>query len=559
MRGPASSQASAHQPARKRPPGHPPRRARAPTRADPRARTPPRRGGRRPRPPCRTDGLRWDRLRNDQGRRQRNRTGLRPTCGLPPRRTPPRGKPPRGRRAVHPRPRAERSECVKRRVLVADDDRLSRQLLCAIVASQGHEVLEARDGHEAAAALERTELDLVLSDVNMPGPDGIQLVRRARAAGGPQVVLVTGRAEVDVAVAALRAGAADYLLKPVDPADVEALLSRLLVPPSPAETPGIVGRSPALRRVIDRVRRAASSTATVLLQGESGTGKEGLAALVHEASPRRDAPYVRVNCAALAEGVLESELFGHERGAFTGAHERRRGRFELANGGTILLDEVSEVSTGIQAKLLRVLEEQELERVGGNETIKLDVRVVATTNRDLKEEVCKGNFRGDLYYRLAVMPVRVPPLRERSDDIPLLVEHFLRLYRREATSRVERFSPAALRKLERHSWPGNVRELENTIRRVVLLDPAPVVLPEHIELEAALPTSGASPSRTGSQRSRRIKDMEREAIVAALEETGGNRVRAAGILGISVRTLYNRLKKYEREGRPCLPLRSTAA
>ncbi len=300
--------------------------------------------------------------------------------------------------------------------------------------------------------------------------------------------------------------------------------------------------APGLKGVVDQLVRAAPSKATVLLEGESGTGKELLATLLHEESPRRSGPLVKVNCAALAEGVLESELFGHERGAFTGAVERRIGRFEMASGGTILLDEVSEMSLGTQAKLLRVLEEEEVERVGGGRTIKLDVRVVAATNRDLAREVARGTFRRDLYFRLAVYPVRVPALRERPGDIPALVEHFLAAYRDEAASPVSSFSPAALGLLARHDWPGNVRELENVVRRVVVKSGDEVVQPDELALELR-------PQRELQSRPPRcMAIVEKDEIERALGETGGNRAQAARLLGISVRTLFNRLKRYREEG-----------
>ncbi|MCA8922123.1 MAG: sigma-54-dependent Fis family transcriptional regulator [Planctomycetes bacterium] len=435
--------------------------------------------------------------------------------------------------------------------LVADDDALSRELLSEVVQRQGWKVVEAADGAAALKALRAQRPDVILSDVHMPGLTGVELARHAAECGGPPVILVTGQGSMATAVAALRAGAEDYLLKPVTPQKLEEALDRvrtrrgLCGNASPSGE--LIGDSPRLRAVVERLRLAARSRATILLAGESGTGKERLAALVHELSPRRERPFVKVNCAALAAGVLESELFGHERGAFTGALERRAGRFERADQGTLLLDEVSEVSTAVQAKLLRVLEEAELERVGGDRTLQVDVRVVATTNRDLQLEVERGTFRGDLYYRLAVLPIRVPPLRERLEDVPLLVEHFLARYAEEVPSRVRRFAPEAMRLLESHPWPGNVRELENLVRRAVLLDGGPTVSAALVRAE--LGHRRSHPSAAGpAQRS--IRSMEREAIVDALRETGGRRERAAQLLGISVRTLYNRLKRYENSGAP---------
>jgi DNA-binding NtrC family response regulator len=436
---------------------------------------------------------------------------------------------------------------MKERVLVADDDRISREFLAELVRRRGAEVVEAHDGAAALRALEKGRFDLVLSDVRMPGCDGVEVARRAKASGSP-VLLLTAHGSLESAVEALRAGADDYLPKPIDPDALERAIDRAQARRRPNAAPArsacsaaLVGRSGALLETLSRIERAAPSKATVLLEGESGTGKELLAALIHESSPRRSGPFIKVNCAALAPGVLESELFGHERGAFTGAVERRAGRFELAHGGTILLDEVSEVSTAIQAKLLRVLEEEEIERVGGTKTLRLDVRVIATTNRDLRQEIALGNFRADLYFRLAVVPVRVPPLRERAGDLPILVEHFIERYRAEVpSSRVRAFSREALDLVERHDWPGNVRELENLVRRAVVLDPGEVVRPE--DLRADLVPRAATPLATGT-----IDASERETIARALAETNGNRTRAARVLGISVRTLFNRLKRYEVE------------
>lgn len=442
------------------------------------------------------------------------------------------------------------------RVLVVDDDPFSREFLAELLRCRGSRVIEACDGNMALEALAKEPIDLVLSDVRMPGLDGLALVRRTAALGGPPVILVTAFGELESAIEAMRAGARDYLVKPVTLEDIERAIDRTLrsksserasAPRSPlAEGAGaasaIVGRSPALLAALDRALRAAGSKTTVLLQGESGTGKELFAALIHGASERRRGPYVKVNCAALAEGVLESELFGHERGAFTGAVERRAGRFELAHGGTILLDEVTEISPAVQAKLLRVLEEEEFERVGGSRTIRVDVRIVATTNRDMGREIARGSFRSDLYFRLAVLPIHIPPLRERPGDVPLLVEHFIARYRGEIPTRVERFSPEALALLERYDWPGNVRELENLVRRVMVLDPGPEVGARDLMGDiGALCAAAAAPERS-------LAATEREAIERALIETSGNRTRAAALLGISVRTLFNRLKQYEKEG-----------
>jgi DNA-binding NtrC family response regulator len=432
------------------------------------------------------------------------------------------------------------------RVLVTEADASVVALVRALALRDELEVVTA-GAAEAAALVDEGQVDLVVV-----GEAGLGLVRAAAGLeGGPATIVVGGAGSSEGgAVEALRAGAADYLTRPATVEQlgdaVERVRRRLRRTERVAARGPTAARllhtSPGLAPVIEQLVRAAPSKATVLLEGESGTGKELLASLLHEESPRRKGPLVRVNCAALAEGVLESELFGHERGAFTGAVERRLGRFELANGGTILLDEVSEMSLACQAKLLRVLEEEEIERVGGGKTIKLDVRVVAATNRDLAKEVARGAFRRDLYFRLAVFPVRVPALRERPADLPRLVQHFVATYKDEAPSSVVRFSSAALDLLARHDWPGNVRELENLVRRVVVKSPGVVVGPDDLagELRSERELTGR-PSRS-------MAVVEKDEIERALAQTDGNRAQAARLLGISVRTLFNRLKRYRDEG-----------
>ena len=444
-------------------------------------------------------------------------------------------------------------------VLVALSCSLAGDYLGQLSAQLDCRVQRCEPGAELIERLQAGGFDLVVSDL-----EGVRELKRARPASPPCVV-VARQASVDFAVKAMRAGAVDVLVEPVGLDELAAALHHARPSEEAAggeaaegeaaegeaaksgegagEEDALVGRSLTLNAVRQRIQCAAPSKATVLLQGESGTGKERLAEMVHRMSKRAQGPFVKVNCAALAEGVLESELFGHEQGAFTGAHQRRIGRFEAANGGTLLLDEVSEVSPAIQAKLLRVLEEEELQRVGGNRTISVDVRVVATTNRDLEAEVARGTFRHDLFFRLAVVPIRVPPLRERAGDVPLLVNHFLEGFRHETNSRVRRFSAAALALLEQHRWSGNVRELQNLVRRLVLLDVGETIGDELVRRELL----GFETQRPASLQPCTIAAAERDAIERALAVTAGNRGQAARILGISVRTLFNRLKRYEEE------------
>jgi two-component system response regulator HydG len=372
------------------------------------------------------------------------------------------------------------------------------------------------------------------------------------------VVVLTAYGSVDTAVRALKEGATDFLNKPITPEQVEEVVANL-ESEAAAEAEGselpcrgttsgraLIGRSPAMRDLVDTAIRVARSRATVLVTGESGTGKELFARLIHEESPRRARPFVRVNCAALAESLLESELFGHEKGAFTGAHQRREGRFELADGGTIFLDEIGETSLALQAKLLRVLEEREFERVGGAKTLQTDVRCVAATNRDLEQAIRDGEFREDLYYRLQVVNLRIPPLRERRDDVPALALHFLEKYAHENGAAVRGISPAAMDLLRGHHWPGNVRELENTIERAVVLDPGEELGPEHVDVSFAAdaPDFPDVAANVGCS----LEKVERALILKTLESTGHSRKEAARILGVTARTLTNKISRYRAQG-----------
>ncbi|MCC6673067.1 MAG: sigma-54-dependent Fis family transcriptional regulator [Planctomycetes bacterium] len=438
-------------------------------------------------------------------------------------------------------------------VLLADDEPISREFLAEALAGLGVEVHAVADGVEAVAALSQRAFDYVFTDLKMPGQDGVAvLVEAKRRQPDLPVVLVTAHGTLGTAVEALRKGADDLLEKPVAPEELELCLLRLrdrrrLLRENRffrAESVGeeLLVAGPAMRRVVDLVERVARSRATVLVAGESGTGKERVAALLHQRSDRADGPFVKLNCAALPETLLESELFGHEAGAFTGATRRREGRFEVADGGTLFLDEVGEMPPAMQAKLLRVLQEGEFQRVGGNHTVRVDVRVVAATNRDLAQAVREGRFREDLYYRLNVVPVTLPALRERREEIVPLARRFL--------ARGVALEPEAEAVLAAHGWPGNVRELQNVIQRACLLCEDGVVRAELLRewlggVARAVPAP-ASPATAGGDPiqalvGRRLTEVEDELILATLAQCGGNRTRAAAALGIGVRTLFNRL------------------
>jgi len=440
------------------------------------------------------------------------------------------------------------------RVLLADDEPLSRDFLQEALESFGCDVHAVEDGQAAIDAMATGSYDFVVTDLRMPRKDGMAVLAASREHDAERpVVLVTAHGAMHVAVEAMRNGAADVLEKPVALDALEVLLERIrqrtrLMRENAFLREEAVGgdmvvASHKMLGVVDMVSRVARSAATVLVRGESGTGKERIAALVHKRSDRAHRPFVKLNCAAVPEALLESELFGHEAGAFTGAGRRREGRFELADGGTLFLDEVGEMSPAMQAKLLRVLQEGEFERVGGGETLKVDVRVVAATNRDLEEEVEAGRFRGDLLYRLNVVPVWLPPLRERPEDIAPLARHFLQ----PGLS----FTPDAEAALAEWTWPGNVRELQNVVQRVGLLADGDEICRESIQ-QWLQPRGSEAEERTvvlqpadpiGGLVGKPLAEIERVLIQRTLEHCGGNRKRTAETLGIGVRTLFNKLKE----------------
>lgn len=441
---------------------------------------------------------------------------------------------------------------MKPRVLIVDDEPLMRRSLSETIRRKGYETIMACDGEDALLQLERSFASLIFADIRMPRMDGLELLQRIKAIEpSPQLVLITAYGSVEAAVQAMRDGAYDFLMKPFSARRIEEILERVLsnAPAWSGERPdsAIVSRDPKILELLAILKRVAPSSASVLIRGESGTGKELLARQVHLWSGRREKPFVAVNCAAIPESLLESELFGHERGAFTGAIARRVGMFEAASGGTLLLDEVSEMSAQLQAKLLRALQERTIDRVGGSRPIQVDVRIVATTNRDLKEEIRLGRFRQDLYFRLAVVPLSLPPLRERKGDTGLLARHFIARFVDAAVSAVKEISPAAIKRLEEWPWPGNVRELENCIYRSLLLCTRARLEPSDLLLDASVEL--LSDCRVQAESNGLLQEAEKKLILETLAKVDGNRIRAAEILGVSVRTIRNKLRIYRTEGK----------
>lgn len=452
------------------------------------------------------------------------------------------------------------------KVLVVEDEPGVRGALVELVAELGHEVLTAASVAGARDALARFGPDVCLTDLGLPDGDGLDVIRAARATCADCAVLVlTGQGSILAAVEAMKAGAHDFLLKPLRPALFAAALARLAERPGPraearpASRPGdrpgeMVGQSPSMREVFRLIARVAGSEAPVMITGESGTGKEVAARAVHALSRRANGPFVAVNCGAISPSLVESELFGHERGSFTGAERRRSGTFEVAQGGTLFLDEVTEMPPDMQVKFLRVLDTRTFRRVGGNEELDVDVRLVASSNRDLAEAARSGAFRPDLFYRLDVFPLRMPSLRERKTDIPALASHFLSQVEEAEQRGFRSIEAAALEVLDGHDWPGNVRELRNVVHRAYVLSDPPVVSVEAVRsaLDAGISADGRPqdpaeesgwpvvPVRVGE----RLDAIERKVLIATLEALKGDRKTAAELLGISLKTVYNRLKEY---------------
>ena len=440
----------------------------------------------------------------------------------------------------------------KAKVLVVDDEAIIRESLRDWLSDVGHQVLIAENGPQALEIIEKEKPSIAIVDLVMPGMDGIELLKRAKEISPHiEVIIITAYGSVPTAITAMREGAYDYIEKPFCPEKAELLIEKLMEHQRLIEEnislhqkleeryrfENIIAKSPKMQQVIEVIKVVAKSNATVLITGESGTGKELVARATHSQSYRKDKPFVAVSCAALSESLLESELFGHEKGAFTGAHAQRKGKFEVANKGTLFLDEIGEMSANIQVHLLRVLEEKEFARVGGNELIRVDVRIISASNKDMKKMIASGEFREDLYYRLNVVTIELPPLRERKEDIPLLAQHFLKKFTVENQKEIGGFSPEATDFLLKYEWPGNVRELENAIERAVILAKNSDIEVADLPQENLLMTRSTPPG--GS-----LREIEKERILNVLSETGGNYSEAARILGISRVTLYNKIRAY---------------
>ncbi|MDR3210526.1 MAG: sigma-54 dependent transcriptional regulator [Planctomycetota bacterium] len=458
----------------------------------------------------------------------------------------------------------------REKIVIVDDDDFMRDSLLEALNRPSLLLKGFSRGKEALIELADGSASLLLTDMRMPEMDGVTLLREARRLDPKlPVVMMTAFATVETAVEAMKEGAFDYVMKPftaevVDVAVNRALEHRRLLVENEFlknelakrfQLGHFIGKSPVMQKVFEEIRLAAPSSATVFIRGESGSGKELVARAIHAQSPRRDKPLVKVNCAALSAGVLESELFGHERGAFTGADKRRIGRFEMADGGTLFLDEVSEMDLGLQGKLLRVLQEKEFERVGSSETIAVDVRILASSNRDLEKAIENGTFREDLYYRLNVISVELPPLRQRKVDIPDLARYFLARYRQEEGSRVRDISPGAMDILCQYDWPGNVRELANVMERLIVLGRGEVIMPVQVEnslskTPAARNGSSSTHSDTAATvyRPRPLDEVEREFVESTLRHCDGVRAKTAQVLGISERSLRDRIKRWQDAG-----------
>jgi len=450
------------------------------------------------------------------------------------------------------------------RIVVVDDEVNAASALTTLLREDGYDVDSANDAREGLKLLDKEPCDIVLTDLRMPGMDGLEFLKQLKKAHPlTMVIVMTAYGTVKTAVQAMKLGAEDYLSKPIDVEELEVIVQKALERKELLEEAhalrerleqkyrfdNLVGESPQMLTLFKTIRQVAPSSASVLIKGESGTGKELIAQALHQNSPRKSRRFVKVACAALPETLLESELFGHEKGSFTGALYARAGRFEVADGGTLFLDEIGDISPTVQVKLLRFLEEREFERVGGNKTLRVDVRIVCATHRDLKKKLEDGTFREDLFYRLNVIEVEIPPLRERSSDIPLLAHHFLRKYAAANGKEVSGFTDEALGCLLRHSWPGNVREMENAIERAVVLTNEPVLTLAHFPTlqhpaEAEVPVAGGSVSVPGSP----LSEIERDAILRTLEAVGGSTSRAAAMLKISPRKIQYKLKEYQEQG-----------
>jgi DNA-binding NtrC family response regulator len=451
---------------------------------------------------------------------------------------------------------------MKYRLLIVDDEADSREALAELAGRWGYEVQSAADGSEALRRAIEWHPDVILTDLVMPNMDGLWLLRALRAEL-PEcpVVLLTGRGTVQTAVQAIKEGAYDFIEKPLEISRLRVVLDRALEKKETmrevqllrrrlaALAPGtdMIGSGPAMSRVFELVKKVAPANASVVITGESGTGKEVVARAIHSLSPRTEKPFLALNCSAIPSTLIESELFGYERGAFTGADQRRLGNFELAHGGTLFLDEIGELPIEVQGKFLRVLEDRKVRRLGGKSDVDVDVRVICATNRDLKEEIRKTRFREDLFFRLNVFNIHLPPLRERREDVPLLVQLFTEKFARETGKHVQGVAPPAMEVLQSYAWPGNIRELRNTVERAMILVDGDLITEEHLppDMRPSRPETATLRVPIGVP----LKDVEKEYILATLQRNGGNKARTAEVLRISEKTLYNKLNRYAASAR----------
>jgi two-component system, NtrC family, nitrogen regulation response regulator NtrX len=441
------------------------------------------------------------------------------------------------------------------KILIIDDELSIRSTLAQVLADEGHKTTLCESGEEGLAQLARDEFDLAILDLWLPGIDGMTVLDRVKAAGGPPVIVISGHGNVDSAVRATRLGAYDFLEKPLSLERIlltvnHALADRKLREQvrdlktrSAALDELLIGESEAMKKLDEQIRSAAPSTSRVLISGENGSGKEVVARMLHRLSLRADAPLIEVNCAAIPKELIESELFGHKKGSFTGATDDRKGKFELADGGTLFLDEIGDMSLDAQAKVLRALQEQTFQKVGGQQTITVDVRVIAATNKQLDEEIARGAFRSDLYFRLNVIPIEVPPLRARGNDVVLLAEHFLRRFAAETATPRKKLSAGAATKLRAYHWPGNVRELRNVIERLAILLKNDTIEPEDIQLGTRVPAAPTEIAGNLTLREAR-EEFEKQYILSRLREFAGNVSRTADALAVERSNLYRKLNAY---------------
>ena len=447
-------------------------------------------------------------------------------------------------------------------ILVVDDEPIICDMLCQVLKRKNYRIDVAQDGKSAIESLNKKQYDLVVTDVYLPDLNGIEILKAAKRIDPETgVIVITAHSSVESAVEAMKVGAYDYLTKDFSLDEIEVTVAKFFKYQELVKENkllryelgtrygirNIIGNSPEIQRVFETVEMVAPANATVLIEGASGTGKELIAKAIHQCSQRHDKPFIKLNCAAIPEGLMESELFGHEKGAFTGAVRSTKGRFELADGGTLLLDEVSEIKPSLQSKLLRVLQEKEFEKVGNPETVEIDVRIIATTNRDLRTEVAAGTFREDLFYRLNVVPIQLPTLKQRIEDMPLLIDHFIEKYSKENNRSINGIDEEALTQMMNYDWPGNVRELENTIERAIILCRTERLQAKNLffgsERDAVMPDGNSSSLPS----SLTLRQMGKKLILKTLEEQNGNRTWAAEKLGISIRTLRNKLHEYRKD------------